>query len=242
MNQFEKIGFEDAHFVGYRTPMRTSPIGLGQTGLEPAKPASSDWAWRTFDLMLAAAGLVAVLPLMIIIAVLVYISDRGPVFYAQRRIGRDGKSFYCFKFRTMVTNADVRLRELLERDPEARASWDLDHKLKNDPRITSIGGFLRKSSLDELPQLFNVLIGDMSLVGPRPIVEAEVIRYGRYFHSYCSVRPGITGLWQVNGRNDVSYRRRVAFDVIYARNNSLQLNFKILFATVPAILLSRGSY
>lgn len=239
MNQFEKIDLDGSHFVGYRVPANGTPIGLGS----PQSTAESgDRAWRMFDLVLATMALIAVFPLMIVIAVLVYLSDRGPIFYAQRRIGKDGKSFYCFKFRSMVTNADARLRELLERDPQARAAWDLDHKLKNDPRITPIGGFLRKSSLDELPQLFNVLMGDMSLVGPRPIVEAEVIRYGRYFHSYCSVRPGITGLWQVNGRNNVSYRRRVAFDVIYARNNSLVLNVKILFATVPAILLSRGSY
>ena len=127
-------------------------------------------------------------------------------------------------------------------DPIARLEWEKDHKLRNDPRITRLGSFLRKSSLDELPQLFNVLRGEMSLVGPRPIVDAEVVRYGRYFADYCSVRPGITGLWQISGRNDVSYRRRVALDVAFARARSRSLYVRILAGTVPSVLVRRGSY
>jgi exopolysaccharide production protein ExoY len=142
----------------------------------------------------------------------------------------------------MAVDAEARLSELLKNDPVARLEWDRDHKLKNDPRITPIGNFLRKSSLDELPQLFNVLIGEMSLVGPRPIVIGEVARYGRYFQQYCSVRPGITGLWQISGRNDVTYRRRVAMDVTYARAQSYGLNMRILVGTVPSVLFARGSY
>ena len=150
--------------------------------------------------------------------------------------------FKCLKFRSMLVDADRRLQELLAQDPVARAEWERDHKLRDDPRITALGSFLRRSSVDEIPQLFNVLRGEMSLVGPRPIVAAEVPRYRRYINHYCSVTPGITGLWQVSGRNDVSYRRRVALDVTYARSKSLLFDLKILAATVPAVLLRKGSY
>ncbi len=152
-----------------------------------------------------------------------------------------GRLFRCCKFRTMAIDAEERLTELLDRDPEARAEWARNHKLRNDPRITSLGGFLRRSSLDELPQFFNVLKGDMSLVGPRPIVLAEVGFYGRYFNDYCRVRPGITGLWQISGRSLVSYRRRVALDVTYVRSHCAMLYMKILARTVPAVLRGYGS-
>ena len=142
----------------------------------------------------------------------------------------------------MVVDADARLRNLLETSAEARAEWERDHKLRDDPRVIGIGRFLRKTSLDELPQLWNVVRGDMSLVGPRPIVVGEISRYGRYFEHYCAVRPGITGLWQVGGRNDVSYRRRVAYDVTYSRARSCAMNVKIIAYTVPSVLFQRGSY
>ena len=142
----------------------------------------------------------------------------------------------------MGVDAPDRLAAVLAEDPEARACWERDHKLKNDPRITPIGGFLRRSSLDELPQLINVLRGDMSIVGPRPITMVEAERYGRYIVEYVSVAPGITGLWQISGRNDVSYRRRVALDVAFARSRSLPLYVKIAVMTVPAVLFARGSY
>lgn len=182
------------------------------------------------------------LPLMLMIALAIYISDPGPVFFKQKRIGRNGKLFNCYKFRTMVVDAEERLADVLARDPAARAEWERDHKLRCDPRISGIGCFLRKSSLDELPQLWNILKGDMSLVGPRPIVENEAYRYGKYLAYYCSVRPGLTGLWQISGRNDVSYRRRVAFDVFYARNGRVGDNIRIMLLTVPSVLASRGSY
>ena len=157
------------------------------------------------------------------------------------RIGRGGREFPCLKFRSMAVDAEARLESHLASSAAARREWDRYHKLEFDPRITPLGRFLRSSSLDELPQLFNVLRGEMSLVGPRPIVRAEVRRYNRYFPVYCSTRPGLTGLWQVLGRNRVSYRRRVAADVLYVRRKSLWLNIRILVATIPAVLLRRGA-
>ena len=197
---------------------------------------------RGLDIVIAAVALLFFAPLMIAIALSVYAADPGPIFFAQRRIGRGGRMFRCLKFRTMATDAEARLQELLRTDPAARAEWDRDHKLRNDPRIVGIGSFLRKSSLDELPQLFNVLKGEMSLVGPRPIVEAEARRYGRYIAQYCSVRPGITGLWQVSGRNDTTYRRRVAMDVAYSRRRNAAMDIRILAVTVPSVLRAKGSY
>lgn len=190
----------------------------------------------------AFIALVLLAPLMIIIALVLKIVSRGPVFFEQARVGRGGRMFLCRKFRTMSVDAEDRLAKLLATDTQARLQWDQDHKLKDDPRIFGFGAFLRKSSLDELPQLINVLLGDMSLVGPRPIVKSEIARYGRYFAHYCAVRPGITGLWQINGRNDVDYRRRIAFDVIYVRKGKVGDNIRILAMTVPAVLVARGSY
>jgi lipopolysaccharide/colanic/teichoic acid biosynthesis glycosyltransferase len=183
-----------------------------------------------------------VLPLMLAIALAIHAHDRGPVLFRHRRVGRHGQPFYCLKFRTMAVDAEARLADLLAADPAARAEWAADFKLRNDPRITPIGRFLRRSSLDELPQLFNLMRGEMSLVGPRPIVEAEVPRYGWRYRHYCAVKPGITGLWQVSGRNDVSYRTRVALDCIYARHKNPLLDIWVLAATLPAVLAKRGSY
>ncbi|MEG3174716.1 sugar transferase [Sphingomonas sp. RB3P16] len=199
-------------------------------------------AIRALDLTVALAALAFLFPLLVLVAILVFAFDPGPIFFAQRRIGQHGVHFRCFKFRSMATNAEERLQHVLQTDLAAREEWQRDHKLKRDPRITGIGGFLRKSSMDELPQLINVLKGEMSLVGPRPIVDAEVSRYGRYFAHYCLTKPGITGLWQISGRNNVSYRRRVAFDVAYSRSVSFKLNLKILAYTIPSVLLAKGSY
>lgn len=197
---------------------------------------------RVIDVVLSASALVFLAPLLLLIALLVRAQDGGPALFAQSRIGKGGKAFPCFKFRSMVIDAQQRLAEHLAESPEARAEWAADHKLRNDPRITRLGAFLRKSSLDELPQLLNVLRGEMSLVGPRPIVEAEVTRYGRYFEHYCRVQPGITGMWQVMGRNDVSYRRRVALDVTYVKVRSTMTYFTVLAKTVPAVLNRSGVY
>ncbi len=201
-----------------------------------------EWVIRLVDVALAAGALVFFAPLFVLVALLVKLEDGGPVFFAQERIGRGGVLFRCLKFRTMAIDAEVQLRDLLARNPAARREWDRDHKLKDDPRITRVGRFLRASSLDELPQLWNILVGQMSVVGPRPIVKAEATRYGRHFKRYCQVRPGLTGLWQVSGRNDVSYRERVVMDVAYVRARCLCLYLKIIVRTVPAVLLRRGSY
>jgi exopolysaccharide production protein ExoY len=199
-------------------------------------------ASRLLDLLIGGAALLFVLPLMIAVAVTIKVQDGGPVLFGHARVGRGGRSFRCWKFRSMVVDAEDRLAALLDSCAESRAEWTADHKLRRDPRVTPFGRLLRVTSLDELPQLLNVLRGDMSLVGPRPIVMSEVGRYGRWFRHYCAVRPGITGLWQVSGRNDVSYRTRVALDVLYARRRTTTLYIGILLATVPAVLRRQGSY
>ncbi len=197
---------------------------------------------RVLDMSVATLLLFILAPVFALLTLAVWINDGGPAFYGQTRIGRHGRSFRCWKFRSMVTDSDAVLAKVLALSAEARAEWARDHKLRSDPRITWIGRFLRSSSLDELPQIWNVLRGEMSLVGPRPIVVAEVGRYGARFHDYCTCRPGITGLWQVSGRNDTSYRRRVAIDAVYARRATLWLDLSILARTIPAVLLRRGSY
>jgi lipopolysaccharide/colanic/teichoic acid biosynthesis glycosyltransferase len=197
---------------------------------------------RSLDIVVALIAIAILFPVIFILCVVIFAHDGGQPIFAHRRIGRGGRKFPCLKLRTMVVDADARLLHLLENNPEALAEWQRDQKLRNDPRITPLGAFLRRSSLDELPQLINVLFGHMSLVGPRPIVDAEVIRYGRYFHFYCAVRPGITGLWQVSGRNNTSYRRRVAIDTVYSRSKSLGGDLAIIGRTFPAVLMSKGSF
>lgn len=203
-------------------------------------PIHHEWLGRLLDVSVAAAIFLMVLPVFIVLCLAIWAQDGGSPIFVQRRIGRGGKLFPCLKLRTMVVDSEQRLQELLQSDPAAAFEWHVSQKLRNDPRITRLGAFLRKSSLDELPQLLNVIAGQMSLVGPRPIVVSEVKRYGRYFKFYCAVRPGITGLWQVSGRNDVSYRRRVAIDTVYARSRSMVMDLAILTRTVPAVLSSRG--
>ncbi|WBH18086.1 sugar transferase [Sphingomonas radiodurans] len=197
---------------------------------------------RFVDVSLALVVLLMLAPLMLGIALAVRVIDRQSPIYGHRRYGRGGRTFLCYKFRSMAVDADARLTRLLAADPAARAEWQRDHKLRRDPRVTSIGRFLRKSSLDELPQLFNILRGEMSLVGPRPIVAAEVRRYGRRFADYCSVRPGITGIWQISGRNDTGYRRRVAMDSMMARQMSLKLYGRVLAGTAVSVLRGNGAY
>ncbi|WP_325269016.1 sugar transferase [Phenylobacterium sp.] len=197
---------------------------------------------EAMSILVALVALIFLAPVMIAVAIAVFAQDGGPILFAHRRIGQDGRHFYCLKFRTMTVDAERRLADLLANDPQARAEWEKDHKLRRDPRVTRLGAFLRRSSLDELPQLFNVLRGDMSLVGPRPIVDAEIAKYGRRFRHYCAVKPGITGLWQVSGRSETAYRTRVALDCVYARERNLFLDSYIILATVPAVLSRRGSY
>jgi lipopolysaccharide/colanic/teichoic acid biosynthesis glycosyltransferase len=201
----------------------------------------SNGAIRVLDVCVSTALLVFLAPLLLLIAVAVFLFDPGPVFFAHRRIGRNGVPFPCYKFRSMYRGAEQRLETVLAADPVRRAEWARDHKLSDDPRITRIGALLRVTSLDELPQLVNVIRGEMTLVGPRPIVQAEVCRYGRFISAYYSVKPGLTGLWQVSGRSSTTYRRRIASDVLYVRSRSIALDLRILAATVPAVISARGS-
>ncbi len=212
--------------------------GLSQPPLsEVLRPVAK----RTLD-VLGAAGLLLLLgPAFLVLALLVRL-DGGRAFYAHPRIGRGGKVFGCLKFRSMVTDSQARLEALLASDPAARAEWDATRKLKHDPRITWVGRFLRSSSLDELPQLFNVLKGDMSLVGPRPVTASELEQYyGAAATHYAMVRPGITGLWQVSGRSETSYRQRVELDVAYVSSPSLLKDIGILLRTPVAVLSRRGA-
>ena len=197
---------------------------------------------RIFDILLIVGSCWFSVPIMIIIGLVVYISDPGPIFFPHVRIGQNRKLFKCYKFRTMVVGANTKLREYLAANPEAKKEWEESYKLKNDPRITKIGHFLRKSSLDELPQLFNVLKGEMSLVGPRPIVRTEIRKYGEYIHDFYLVRPGITGVWQVSGRSDTTYDERVRMDSWYVHNWSIWIDIVYLAKTVMVVLKRKGAY
>ena len=196
---------------------------------------------RLFDTSLAALLIMLLSPLMLCIAVALKL-EGGSVFFAHVRVGKKGKRFNCFKFRSMVPNADQALTNLLESNPDLQAQWHKEHKLKDDPRISPLGEFLRRTSMDELPQLFNVLKNEMSLVGPRPIVEEELEKYGLEKSYYLMVRPGMTGLWQVSGRNDVDYDTRVYLDAWYVKNWSLWYDLAILVKTFKVVLLRRGAY
>ena len=199
---------------------------------------------RTGDVLFSLSVLLLGSPVFLLLAVLVKVSSPGPVFYVQRRVGRGYLHFGCIKFRTMRPDADRVLARVLAESPEMRAEFERDFKLREDPRITPIGRFLRRSSLDELPQFLNVLRGEMSLVGPRPIVDKEINRYGPYMDEVLAVRPGLTGLWQVSGRNNLSYAKRVRLDVAYARGRSFLLDFAIILRTFGVLLLpmDRGAY
>lgn len=197
---------------------------------------------RLFDVVAVCCGLLLFWWVFAGLALAVKLSSPGPVFYGQRRLGRNGRVFLAWKFRSMVANADVILKDYLAMHPELRAEWERDHKLKDDPRITWIGRWLRRTSLDELPQLWNILKSDMSLVGPRPIVEDEVAKYGARYALYQKVRPGLSGLWQVSGRNDVTYAERVSLDCYYVRNWSVWLDLVILARTVRVVLFGKGAY
>jgi exopolysaccharide production protein ExoY len=213
---------------------------------EASRAAPPAAPWRdtlvlALNQAIALVLLVLLSPLMGVVAFLIWKRDGAPILFAHYRVGHDGKLFCCMKFRSMLRNSDQVLADLLRNDPAAQAEWARDQKLTNDPRITPVGHFLRKTSLDELPQLFNVLRGEMSLVGPRPITVAELGRYGRVRWHYLSVRPGITGLWQVSGRNNTTYDERVALDRRYVEQRSLRVDFGILIRTVRVVVLREGA-
>lgn len=206
----------------------------------------NSWVNRVNKWLLDATGALVgqfiFLPAYVLLSILIYLDSPGPILFSHRRVGRNGRSFNCYKFRTMVPNAHAELQKYLTNHPECLQEWEDTYKLKDDPRITRLGRWLRKTSLDELPQFLNVLKGEMSLVGPRPIVQDEVRKYGEFIEDFYLVKPGITGLWQVSGRNDVSYDDRVRMDSWYVRNWSVWLDLVILLKTVRYVLLGKGAY
>lgn len=197
---------------------------------------------RIFDIFVCLILSIVIIPILIIIAVAIKFDSKGPIIFSHNRVGYRGKDFKCYKFRTMVANSQQVLEKMLETNPELREQWQEDFKLKDDPRITRIGKILRKSSLDELPQIFNVLKCDMSLVGPRPIVRGEIHKFGAHIKEYLMVRPGMTGLWVNSGRNDVDYDERVQMETWYVRNWSLWMDISLLFRTIPVVLGRKGAY
>ena len=214
-------------------------------GVDYGRKPSFAGAWMERPGLLDLAVLIVLSPLLLIvcavIAGLIRLQDDGPVLFRQQRLGLNGEPFTCLKFRTMSCGAEAGLEALLQSNPRLHHQWTLARKLRFDPRATRLGQVLRRFSLDELPQVVNVLRGEMALVGPRPVVHGEHARYGRRFAAYASVKPGITGLWQVSGRNGVSYRRRVAMDVLYARRRTLRLDLWIVLHTLSAVVTGRGA-
>ena len=219
-------------------------VGAARVSLPPARASTitASRAKRGFDVLGALAALVFLAPLFVITAIALLVMQGRPLLIRHTRIGKDGRAFPCFKFRSMVVDADEVLQRHLQISSTARAEWNASRKLRCDPRITELGGVLRKSSVDELPQIINVLRGEMSLVGPRPIIAAEMPLYGEHLADYLRTRPGLTGAWQVSGRNDVSYDARVRLDADYVRNWSFARDMVIIMRTVPAVLRSRGTY
>ena len=199
---------------------------------------------RLSDIFLALFLITFLVPIYLLIAVLIKLSSRGAILYTQRRVGKNNTLFSCYKFRTMYPNSELILREELLKDPEIKKEFESFRKITNDPRITKIGKFLRFTSLDELPQIFNVLKGEMSFIGPRPILKEEIKKYGLHFEEAFSVRPGISGLWQVNGRNKISYKKRVAIDIFYSRNINFYLDIGIFLKTIYVLFLpfGKGAY
>lgn len=193
---------------------------------------------RLFDIVMASSALIAFLPIFLLLVLLIRLDSSGAAIFGHKRIGKDGKEIKVYKFRSMVINA----QEVLEKfTPEQKREFEKNFKLENDPRITRIGNFLRKTSLDELPQLINIIKGDMSIVGPRPIVKAEIPKYGKYAEKMFSVTPGLTGHWQANGRSDTTYDERVAMDMYYIDNRSFSLDIKIIFQTVVSVITKKGA-
>jgi Undecaprenyl-phosphate galactose phosphotransferase WbaP len=226
---------EAAELYSARTIFERSPVTVTTPTGVAAVPK------RLLDVIGAVILGLVFSPLMLMIVLLMRKGDSSAI-YRHRRVGRGGQMFSCLKFRTMVPNADQVLHDLIARDPELKAEWIRDHKLRHDPRVTRLGRFLRRTSLDELPQLMNVLRGEMSLVGPRPVIREELLRYGRSVGTYLAAKPGITGLWQVTGRNDTDYRRRVVLDAYYVRNQNLLLDLYVLIKTIGVVLSGNGAY
>lgn len=217
-----------------KTP-KIKPKGLSLQGI------NGEFAKRLFDIVFSLLVLILFSPVYLILALLIALSSEGPIFYVQERIGQDYKPFNCIKFRTMVSNADEILVQMMETSPQLRQEFESSFKLKKDPRITKIGRFLRITSLDEFPQFWNVLKGDMSVVGPRPLVEEELPKYGIHIEQVLTIKPGITGLWQVSGRNDIPYPRRVQIDLHYVKSRTLWLDLWIILKTIDVVIMPKNN-
>jgi lipopolysaccharide/colanic/teichoic acid biosynthesis glycosyltransferase len=240
----QEFGATDLSSMDYSLPDAIDARIFRLTGARTATGQSSSGsasmylvAKRGVDICVSFVLLVLMSPVLLLLAVLVKASSKGPVFFAHRRLGRDGREFYCLKFRTMIDNAE----EHLKRDAQLRQRFEEKFKLEDDPRITPLGAFLRRTSLDELPQLLHVLRGEMSLVGPRPIVEAELSKYSIYAKKLLSVKPGLSGLWQVCGRSDTTYPQRVIMDMHYIDHRCLSLDFRLLVLTASAVVRKSGA-
>ena len=216
-------------------PPRIKPRGLNFKGL------NGELTKRLFDITFSLLVLILFFPVYIVLALLIAFSSEGPIFYLQERVGKNYRVFNCIKFRTMVTNADEILAQMMETCPEMRDEFNSTFKLKDDPRITRVGHFLRITSLDEFPQFWNVLKGDMSVVGPRPLVVKELQKYGSHIDQVLTIRPGITGLWQVSGRNDIPYPKRVQIDLHYVRSRSFLLDLWIILKTVNIVIIPKNN-
>ena len=221
----------------------TQVANRGRQGL--ALPTlDRNFAKRLFDVLFSSSVLITLSPLYILLAFVIAISSPGPVFYIQQRVGKDHKPFDCIKFRTMVNNADEIMQSMVAESPELREEFEENFKLRDDPRVTNMGKFLRYTSLDEFPQFWNVLMGDMSVVGPRPLVPEELSKYGRHIDKVLTIRPGITGLWQVSGRNDIPYERRVNMDVYYVKFRNWFLDLWVIIKTIGSVVFphNNGGY
>ena len=199
------------------------------------------WTKKIFECVISFFAVITLFPLFLVLAVLVKCSSRGPIIYRARRLGVNGKPIEVWKFRTMYEDADQRLNSLLAENPELKKEWNDNFKLKKDPRITPLGKILRKTSLDELPQFVNVLRGEMAVIGPRPIVEEEIAYYGDNYEIFARVKPGITGIWQVSGRSETTYERRVELDMYYINNWSIWLDYFIFLKTIKEVLICHGA-
>jgi lipopolysaccharide/colanic/teichoic acid biosynthesis glycosyltransferase len=217
-----------------KTP-RIKPKGLSLEGL------NGEFAKRLFDIVFSLLMLILFSPVYLILALLIAFSSEGPIFYIQERVGKNYKPFNCIKFRTMVSNADEVLMQMMETSQEMRQEFESSFKLKHDPRITKIGQFLRITSLDEFPQFWNVLMGDMSVVGPRPLVAEELPKYGSHIDRILTIRPGITGLWQVSGRNDIPYPRRVQIDLHYVKFRNFWIDLWIILKTIGVVIIPKNN-
>lgn len=229
--------------MSHQVPMMNSKhVSLAKADSSSISGPVGGMIKRLFDFTIAICSLIVLTPIFLFVSVLVKLEDGGSIFYRHSRIGRANKQFDCLKFRTMVRDGDRVLREYLAQNPDAQAEWLATRKLRNDPRVTATGRVLRKTSLDELPQLINIICGDMSIVGPRPVVRDEIPMYGPDFQFYQCARPGLTGAWQISGRNDTSYTDRVILDRQYVEQWSLATDIIIIAKTIPAVAFARGSY